>query len=494
MTRMKRFLALIGMTFAAQSATAAATDLPGTYVVASCALGDQPIGLTGWSRNDPPGGHLTNTCDRRWGVFSVSYDEKYWSLHERYGWKWQAPKDAVVAGVRIWGYSTSASGIAAGVVAGSDSVGFPATLPSPVEALNFNSTTLEVMLECLNPDGCLHRTPPPGYPGVQVSRMEILLRDVLPPEAVGQPTGTLTAGGRLQGVVSAGVDYRDRGGGVRAMVILVDGNRAAESVVNGESCRQPSAYSVPCPLSGRIDVEVDTAKISDGEHRVELELRDVAGNRTLLGPYQVEVRNSPAPQASVPLTPGRLVLRRYSARARYGARAAIEGSLVDFEGLPIAGAQIEVASRPLMRDGAFSVAGPVLTDGSGRFIVPVPIGPSRTFRLRYAASEVSGDVIVPAPVKLRASPKRTRNGKSVRFTGTIPGTDAGTRVELQARAGRRWVPFRTATFAKGRFSARYRFTNTRTTQRYSFRAVVRKDPNFPYAAATSRIVKVVVRP
>jgi hypothetical protein len=67
-------------------------------------------------------------------------------------------------------------------------------------------------------------------------------------------------------------------------------------------------------------------------------------------------------------------------------------------------------------------------------------------------------------------------------------------VELQARAGRKWVPFRTATVSKGHFSARYTFTNTSTTQHYRFRAVVRKDPNFPYAAGTSRTVKVLVRP
>jgi hypothetical protein len=172
----------------------------------------------------------------------------------------------------------------------------------------------------------------------------------------------------------------------------------------------------------------------------------------------------------------------------------VEGALVDFSGAPLAGAQIEVASRPLMRNAVFSVVAPVLTDGSGRFTVPVPPGPSRTFRLRYVASEVSGEVVIPAPVKLKASPRRTRNGKSVRFVGTIPGTDAGTRVELQARAGRRWVPFRSATLSGGKFSAKYRFTSTTTTQRYRFRAVVRSDPNFPYAPATSPTVSVLVRP
>jgi hypothetical protein len=54
-------------------------------------------------------------------------------------------------------------------------------------------------------------------------------------------------------------------------------------------------------------------------------------------------------------------------------------------------------------------------------------------------------------------------------------------------------PFRTATLSHGRFSARYKFTSTTATQRYRFRAVVRKDPNFPYASGTSAVVQVLVR-
>ena len=147
-----------------------------------------------------------------------------------------------------------------------------------------------------------------------------------------------------------------------------------------------------------------------------------------------------------------------------------------------------------MRNAAFDSLAPVVTDAQGHFTVAVPAGTSRTFRLRYASSEVSADVVIPAPVKLNVSPRTTRNGRTVRFTGSIPGTDAGTRVELQARAGRRWVPFRTAMLSNGRFSARYKFTNTVRTQRYKFRAVVRKDPNFPYAAGHSPAVSVLVRP
>jgi hypothetical protein len=68
------------------------------------------------------------------------------------------------------------------------------------------------------------------------------------------------------------------------------------------------------------------------------------------------------------------------------------------------------------------------------------------------------------------------------------------RVELQARAGNKWVPFRTAALKRSRFSASYRFTRTTERTRYQFRAIVRSDPDLPYAAATSNIVQVLVRP
>ncbi|MBE2319132.1 hypothetical protein DVA67_024365 [Solirubrobacter sp. CPCC 204708] len=122
-------------------------------------------------------------------------------------------------------------------------------------------------------------------------------------------------------------------------------------------------------------------------------------------------------------------------------------------------------------------------------------GPSRVYRIRYGASEAIAEVNVRAPLRLRATPSKTRNGRSVKFRGSIPGATApGVRVELQARAGRKWVPFRTAALRRGRFAASYRFTNTSVRTRYRFRAVVRADPDLPYAPGTSKIVEVLVRP
>ena len=83
----------------------------------------------------------------------------------------------------------------------------------------------------------------------------------------------------------------------------------------------------------------------------------------------------------------------------------------------------------------------------------------------------------------------------MRFTGRIPDApaDARTRVDLQAWAGRS-DPFANATVRNGRFSARYTFERTYRPTSYRFRAVLRDDPNFPYAAATSKEVRVRVVP
>jgi hypothetical protein len=498
MNGMRRLLVAVAIALFACPSLARAGDIPGTYVVSSCALGDQPIPLAGWYREIPGDWHLHDECGRPSGRFSAGPSgQEFWSSGERYRWLWDAPKDTVVAGLRAWGSSGSRDGIIGGLDAGGTSVSL-ATITPPAENLSLNTTRLVLLVACGNPEGCYAGGPPPdphsgGSGGsASVSRIEILLRDVIAPEATGAPTGTLLNAGSLSGVVSVGTSYRDRGGGMQTLSLLVDGAPATQRVIADQSCRRPSAFPVPCPLAGQLDLDFDTTAISDGSHRVELELRDLAGNRTLVGPYPILVRNSPA--VASPPKPGRLTLKRYEVRSKYGGRAVIEGTLADFGEAPLASAQIEVASRPLMRNAVFAPTAPAVTDANGHFTVAVPPGTSRTLRLRYASSEVSAEVVIPAPVKLKVSPGKTRNGKSVRFRGSIPGTDAGTRVELQARSGRRWVPFRTATLTNGRFSARYKFTSTTRTQRYKFRAVVRKDPNFPYAAGHSPAVSVLVRP
>ena len=88
-------------------------------------------------------------------------------------------------------------------------------------------------------------------------------------------------------------------------------------------------------------------------------------------------------------------------------------------------------------------------------------------------------VIVAAPVRLKVSPTKTRNGRTIKFSGSVPQAGkARTRVELQAWANGKWVPFKTVALKNGRFRAGYRFMRTFIAQRYRFRAVIQDDPNF----------------
>ncbi len=136
-----------------------------------------------------------------------------------------------------------------------------------------------------------------------------------------------------------------------------------------------------------------------------------------------------------------------------------------------------------------------MTDAKGRFSVKLPRGVSREVRFSYGDSVQAVKVIVAAPVRLKTDRKRTRNGRAVAFRGTVPGAgSARTRVELQAWANGKWIPFKTADLKRGKFSASYRFTRTFATALYRFRAVIHTDPDFPYAAGTSTVVKVLVRP
>src|SRR4051812_2382605 len=212
MTVMRPLLVLVAAALVAQASVAKAADLPGTYVVSSCALGDQPIPLTGWLSSDPGRQFAVNYCGRVAGYFYVDTgDQESWATDEAHGWWWDAPKDVAIAGLRAWGWASSSDGIGAGIFAGEHWGSISSARTLPVEDLNLNSTRLQVLLRCADPEGCLARDAPPASPFIKLSRLEILLRDLLPPEAVGAPSGSLFDHEPLSGTVTAGTAYRDRG-------------------------------------------------------------------------------------------------------------------------------------------------------------------------------------------------------------------------------------------------------------------------------------------
>jgi hypothetical protein len=171
-------------------------------------------------------------------------------------------------------------------------------------------------------------------------------------------------------------------------------------------------------------------------------------------------------------------------RTRYSKPPVVKGTVKTKDGSPLAGVVVTTS------DGTTAK-----TDKNGRFSVKLGKGPSREVRISYGDSVQTVKLVVAAPITLKTDKKSTRNGRSITFTGSVPGAGgAKTLVELQALAHGKWISFKNAPLRSGKFKASYRFLRTFVTQRYAFRAVIREDDDFPYAAGTSAVVRVVVRP
>lgn len=502
MTRIARALVLATTVFGISAAETRAADPPGTYVVSMCRVGDRSVPLTDWQRSDTLSTLFSNTCGIAGGSFGFRASgalPSSWPF--RVAWRWQAPPDLRLAGFRFDGSLLGAGFIMdARVDTGSAGFGSPVDDRSSGslwrEVRNLNSSTLAFELRC-------------GWPAdpecvadgsgavMEMRQLDMVLRDEYVPSVTRSDLSEVSPARSISGTVPLTTDFVDRGGGLAGVELLVDGLVTQNQSVSSATCAPPHTVLVPCPGAGRITVAFDTTTVPDGIRNVALRLYDVVGNRTTVGPVMAAVHNA-LPTAAAPLTPaipGRISLRKATIRTGYASKLAIEGAVAGLDDTPIADTTVEVASRVNARATSFVPASPVTTDAKGRFSIPIGRGPSRVYRLRYGASEAIAEVDVRAPLKLSVSPAKTRNGRAVRFRGSIPGATApGVRVELQARAGKKWVPFRTAALKRARFSASYRFTNTTARTRYTFRAVVRADPDLPYMPATSDVVSVLVRP
>jgi hypothetical protein len=251
---------------------------------------------------------------------------------------------------------------------------------------------------------------------------------------------------------------------------------------------------VPCPTSGELSLADE--HLDPGYRTIFASVTDVVGNRAYAGPYVVDIPPPPPPPAS-PVTisrPTSTVTIDGASRVRVGYREfKLAGVVRNPDAYPLAGASVIVAAR---KDGdAWRPLPSVTTDAHGRFSVTVPKGPSRDVRVSFGGSSQTVRVVVAAPVQLSSDRTRTRNGRTITFEGKIPEAgDGHIRVILQALARGEWVTFKTVGLRRGRFSARYRFTGTPKTTRYRFRAVVVEQPDLPYGAGSSSVLRVLVQP
>ena len=292
-----------------------------------------------------------------------------------------------------------------------------------------------------------------------------------------------------------------------------------------EARRRGDAAWIPLPtgatttgFSSRLDDEA----LPNGEYSLRARAADSAGNerstdREVSG--KVALRNVPL-RVNTRLVAGQIKTvkgRRTRGGRRRTRRVIVVRPKVPFGGtIPIRGrlttpgenaiadAGIEVWERLWIRGAVPRRVAVIGTDDSGRFVFNALAGPSRTLRFRYPGTAVvrarssEVDIRVRAASTIRVNRRRVVNGEDIVLSGRVRGgplPTVGKLVQLQAYSRGRWLTFATprADRGTGRWSYRYRFTSTRGTVRYRFRARVPQEAGFPYIVGHSHAVRVVVR-
>ena len=371
---------------------------------------------------------------------------------------------------------------------------------------------------------------PPGRDGPTVAlslhRSQMDLTDAAAPQLTGAPAGALVdATSPRSGVLEATIAASDAGGGLREVVLEVDGKEALRmpfSPGDGD-CAEPFTDAVPCPLAATATVAFDTRTLADGQHTLAFAVTDATGvNQARSEPVTITTANPDAAQGppattgadqtttqtSTPtgtaggaLTPAAGLLAFADSRARrvrYDTLIAAPGTLRTATGAPLPFTRIEVTSTPRVAGSGAHARPALVTDGAGNFTLRLRARNSQTLTLSAGAASAQLQVRVPSLVATKANRRRARNGDSLKLDGRLAGEafqeDAGKLVEIQVRASTGWRTIDTAIARRGRFRWLYRFRATTRPTTYRFRALVRAEDGWPFDPGASAAVAVRVRP
>lgn len=537
-------------------AAGAARAKAGTYVVNSCRTPDgQPASTDGWtwSATDPsltgysaacPDGGITlrllpgkvhdidATANMRFSAPSYTEIVRYrvWrsvrlTSAERYFF---SPTEAVPGGSEEWALDRCGGMSNSCTAVGSPSSPFGAgnlldrTPPNPLSKWGF-------YLSCgryrAGDSDC--RATSPISAEATMWRAETTLLDDDWPAFPAAPAGSLLDGGTLSGVQRVSTIATDKGGGIAATSIEVDGQVVTRATLGDSagSCREPYTTRVPCPATASGTLALDTTQLADGAHRLRVLATDAAGNTSAWGPATIVTDNSQAlcsPAPAPPGTPLRLrtwiepaakphkhkgkkraraaAARRRSVTVAMGRATVVSGELTDAVGTPVGGAAVCVSAR-VGDDGALTPLARLTTDPGGRFTARIPAGTSRQVWAvhRVAGGAVAAKAIVRVRARLSLKPARRslRAGQVLTMRGRLAGRPlprGGVLVNIQARRGREWQTFRQVrVHGRGGFRVRYRFVGGGGTHRYALRATVPQQSAYPYAPGGSKPFRVRVR-
>jgi hypothetical protein len=187
----------------------------------------------------------------------------------------------------------------------------------------------------------------------------------------------------------------------------------------------------------------------------------------------------------------------------WGRTRTITGRLRSTNGAPIVGALLEVSATPATQGARARAIGSPRTRADGAFSLTVPAHAcSEQIVVAYRVHR--GDVlpvatqtltlVVPASLSLSVTPRSSHVGGTIHFSGLLRGGPlpaGGKQLVLQASSpGTGWRTFKVlSTNRRGRYRSSYRFRLPGPVT-YRFRAVSRREADYPFASGSSDVVLV----
>ena len=334
-------------------------------------------------------------------------------------------------------------------------------------------------------------------------------------------TGTLLAAD-AHGTANIAFTAGDPNGpGVYNVKVLVDGNElysgtpdtnAGQCASQGSDGGSPVFASFePCPQSEAVDIPIDTTRLTDGPHDLQVVVADAAGNTATVFDQTITTANlttvssllpTPAPSSAAGAPVYAFVLGEATralgatvSRAYNHSALTLSGTLDDEAGVAAAGSTVAVWGSPA-HASAFSLLSQTTTDGAGRWTLHVPAGSSRVLHVvagtgaapTGSASTVSVSETVTPTLSLNVG---TPGGGKLVFSGQLGISPLGAPrplvfVEVKGPDGWQAVGSPVRVGATGRYHYVYASSPFTVGRRFEFRAVTPAAALWPATDSHSR--------
>ncbi len=189
------------------------------------------------------------------------------------------------------------------------------------------------------------------------------------------------------------------------------------------------------------------------------------------------------------------------AKVGFGRHVRFAGTVVDRAGNPMAGAPVQVYSRP--PEGEEALVDSLTTGANGHFAYAIDAHASQALRFAYPGTstrlpaEDKVSLLVSGRSTFEVNRSHVLNGQSVVFKGRVQGRPlpaAGKLIELQVRLSEEWSTFRTIrSKPDGTWRISYPFKRTCGVQHFRFRARLPGEATYPLEPGHSPVLAVTVK-